>query len=176
MPVPVPEILFCDEVMQLAACGDLFIERWTGTGSTDYLRELVSVHDEFVRRHAPGKTLFLVHITTPSITLPDAAGREMVKEHVRVIDGHIAACVIVLTAKGFGASVFHAILSTATIARRSKYPYRVSRDIDDALRWLTLHRPPRSRYESTPEEIAATYADLVERFEARASAVRARRA
>ena len=176
MSVEAPEILFCDEVMQLAALGDLFVERWTGTGSADYLRTLVRVHDEYVRARAPAKTFFLVHITTPTITLPDAAGREMVKEHVRVIDGHIAACVIVLTAKGFSASVFHAILSTATMVRRSKYPYRVSRDLDDAFRWFTVHRSPRSSSVDTAEELASAYAALEERFADSARAARARQA
>lgn len=176
MTVDAPEILFCDEVMQLAALGDVFVERWTGTGNADYLRTLVGVHGEWVRARAPAKTLFLVHITTPRITLPDAAGREMVKEHVRVIDGRIAACVIVLTAKGFSASVFHAVLSTATMVRRSKYPYRVSRDLDDAFRWLTVHRPPHSRSPSISDDLSSAYAALEQQLTQASQAPNARRA
>ena len=158
------EILFSDSVMQLATFGDLFIERWTAAGTAEHLRTLVEAHDRYVRAHAPSKTLFIVHIDTPDIHMPDAEGRAVVKEHVRVIDGHIAACCIVLTPRGFGASVFHAILSTATMVRRTKYPYRVSRDLDDAFDWLPRHRAPRSRWASTPEDLSAMYADLEARI------------
>lgn len=164
MAAAVPEILFSDPVMQLASFGDLFIERWTAAGDSEHLGQLVEVHRRYVQAHAPAKTLFVVHIATPEIAMPDARGREIVKEHVRVIDGHIAACCIVLTPKGLGASVFHAILSTATMLRRTKYPYRVSRDLDDAFSWLTRHRAPRSRWNSTPEDLSAMYAALEARI------------
>ena len=147
--------------MQLATWRDLFIERWTDTGNARELEILTREHQRFVESKAPQRTLFLVHLTTANISLPDAEMRPWIGEHVRVIDPHVAACCVVLTGRGFAASVFHTILSTATMIRRHKYPYRVSRDMGDALDWLSRH----SQAGTTASAARQMYAALEERLD-----------
>ena len=163
-----PEVVYRDEVMQLATWRDLFVERWTGPGKPVHLEALTREHGRFVQARAPEQTIFVVHLVSSEIALPDAAMRHWIAEHVKAIEGHVAACVMVLTAKGFQAALFHSILSMATALRRSKYPYRISRDLEDALPWLARHRPARSPH-GTEHELAAAYDALEKKLGALAT-------
>jgi hypothetical protein len=134
------DIIHQDATMQLAAAGDLFVERWSGRGSPAQLRILNDLHGAFLRRRAPAKSLYLVHFFSPDLAMFDGEIRRLVQEHVQLMDEHTAAVALVYGTEGFGAAALRLAMSAAALVRRGKYPFRVFRDLDEALAWLGRQR------------------------------------
>ncbi len=151
-------LLYCDDRLQLIGFEDLFIERWSGVGTHETLQRLNDVHGPFVRGHAPKKTRYMVHVTSLEFQVPDAQSRALIEAHVKIIDPHIIASAMVISAGGFAAAMFRAILSASSLVRRERYPFDVFHGTSEALRWLAARRP-----EPVPNEaqaLIAMYAEL----------------
>jgi hypothetical protein len=153
-------ILYQDSVLQLLATGDLFVERWSARGDPARMRTLLEQHGAFVRRRAPAKTLFLVHIASGEVQLPEKEIRELIQEHTRAIDPHTQATALVMPTEGMMASIFRSLFSAALLARRSKFPYRVFAHPHEALDWLATQRADRAPDLRDGLALRAWYADI----------------
>jgi hypothetical protein len=133
-----PEIVYQDEALQIAAIGELFVERWTGVTTLERMHRLMTEHQRFLEAHAPARTLHLVVLSQMSV--PDSSVRALVDERTRAIDPHLDAAALVVSSTGFAAAAMRATISAASLLRRSRYPFRVFATKLEALPWLAAQR------------------------------------
>jgi hypothetical protein len=135
-----PEIVYQDEALQLAAIGELFVERWTGVTTVERMQRLIEAHQRFLLACAPARTLHLVVLSAPQVVVPDAAIRRLVDERTRAIDPHLDAAALVVASTGFASAALRATISAASLLRRARYPFRVFATKLEALPWLAQQR------------------------------------
>jgi hypothetical protein len=150
--------IYKDEALQIASWNDVFVERWSGRGSTVKMERLISEHVRWCKDRAPAKSLLLVHLLTDEFDIPDMPTRELVKKHVQAIDPYMRASAMVLTHRGIAASIFRTFLSTALLMRAQTYPHKVFKTIDESSRWLVEQREASGAGDA--KQLASWYADF----------------
>lgn len=130
-----------DDVLLLAAYGDVFFQCWTGEGRAADVKRMFDVHSRFVDEHGKKTTVAISHVLTPSIRPPDEPSRKIMNEHVQLLQG-VRAVATVIEADGFAAAMIRGIVAGLVLLTKREVAHGVFSKPRDGLAFVLPHRDP----------------------------------
>ncbi|AKF08916.1 hypothetical protein [Sandaracinus amylolyticus] len=134
-----PTIFHRDDVLCVAAWRDVMLELWSAEGTIEHFRVVRAVSRRIVDR-APGNRVCLVSsVQVPALkTVPQDVRSEMVARD-RELAPNLVAAALVVSSKGFVASIVRSMLAGLQMTSATRAPSRVFDDELTAMAWLAPH-------------------------------------
>ncbi|UJR78580.1 hypothetical protein [Sandaracinus amylolyticus] len=154
-----PTIFHRDDVLCVAAWRDVMLELWSGEGTIEHFRVVRASSRRIVDRAQGSRVCLVSSVQVPALrAVPQDVRNEMVARD-REMAPHLIAAALVVSSKGFVASIVRSMLAGLQMTSQTRAPSRVFEDELSALAWLAPHVSSIGTRACTPGDLRSAMAE-----------------
>ena len=153
-----PTIFHRDDVLCIGAWRDVMLELWSGEGTIEHFRIVRASSRRIVERTPSRRVCFVSSVQVEAFRpVPQDVRNEMVARD-REIGPHLVAAALVVSNKGFVASIVRSMLAGLQMTSTGRGPSRVFDDEITALAWLAPYVSSIGARACTPGDLRSAIA------------------
>jgi hypothetical protein len=152
-----PTILHDDDKVRVAAWGDVLFEAWRGGATAQLFRDLRRIEIEYASSRPDRKASVFSIIPVAGISLLPADARSELDARIKAVEPYLRATVILMPARGFGASIVRGIIAGVAQLTSRKVPMNVVASPEEGIRWLVPLLPAPGGDRVSPVDLRRAY-------------------